>query len=343
MRKSIQGKRYLAGIAVLLLLSMLLAGCGNNKLLDEFTDKLIAQESVGMEEFLANYAQAQELLASGVKPKGSLPVYDPASGNLDPADDLAQSGLYAVKLDPGTYGTFNFFVIPAGERPMTAEEYLELAQMSGLAGPELVMAKNSWLSFQDQSTPSIRSMYENRILSQKERFWQMFQYYETVRNGEAEQLVPPVTVYVDTTEPHPFFLLPTSDMDEASLRGYIAAYIQSAPEEAQARLRPTEEDISWEEAVTAAKAAVAEYAGRADEPARDYVAYHAGASVFGMGPGSWEVALCYADGRCFSVQVMGTGEVRMVNQMENGIYDFDNPWTGPSPGQTVQEMIYPQE
>lgn len=345
MRKTTHRKRYLAGIAVLLLLSMALAGCGSNKLLDEFTDKLTAQESVDLELFLENYSQARDLLASGVKPKGSLPVYDPASGDLDPAGDLAQSGLYAVKLDPAVYGVSNYYVIPAGERPMTAEEYLELAQMSGLTGPELVMAQNSWLSFQyvKGDVGNTRGIRENRNLSQKERFWQMFQYYETIRNGETEQqLVKPITVYVDTAEPQPFFLLPTSDMDESSLRGYIVAYMESIPADGRAALLPAEEDISWEEAVAAAKAAMAEHAGRADEPIKDYVAYAQRESPFGNSS-YWEVALYYADGSSYSVQVMCTGEIRFIHQMENDIYDYGNPWTGPSPGQTVKGMIYPQQ
>lgn len=338
-------KKYGYIIAVLLIFSILLAGCGKNKLLNNYSDTLAEQEDMTLAQFQENFEQARELLASGVKPKGSLPVYDPASGNLDPAGDLAQSGLYAVKLDPGTYGVSNFYVIPAGERPMTAEEYLELAQMSGLTGPELVMTEHSWLSFQDQSTPSTRSIRENRILSQKERFWQMFQYYETVRNGETKpQIVPPVTVYVDTAEPQPFFLLPASDMDEASLRGYMAAYVQALPPEVQTLFPPTEEELTWEEAVTAARAAIAEHGGRDDEPIKDYVYYQPRTNTLHPDVSSWEVALYYADGSCYSVLLdSATGEIKLINKMQDDIYNYESSWADRAPNaNVVEEMIYPE-
>lgn len=331
-----QFKKCSYAALILLALLALLAGCGENKQLSSFSAALEEQEEMTLERFQENYGRARELLSSGVAPKGSLPIYDPASGAMDPAGDLAKTGLYAVRLDAEVYGISAFYVIPAGERPMTAEEYLELAQASGLTADEIVRPENAWLSLRD---PGARSA--NRPLTQKEDFWKMYAYYETIRPGEAARPALPVTVYVGGAAPQAFFLCPASEMDEAALQGYAVALYQSLPPEVQALWQWTETELPLEEALLAARAAMAEHGGRSDEPVKDYAWYNERVKTIGgmAKTNYWLVALYYADGGSYCVNLdASTGEIYLITKLPEETFRYETPWAA---GSLNGEVIYP--
>ena len=164
-------------VILLLILAFLLTGCKADTALSAFESELQAQDPLTLEVFQENYETARSLLASGVRPSQNMPVFDPAEASGIDAD-----GFYAIQLDEEVYGVSMFYVIPAGLRAMTAEEYLALAQLADMPAGEIVRPGNSWISLQGQQSTTSRS------LSAKERFWIYFQGYDHIfRNITASE------------------------------------------------------------------------------------------------------------------------------------------------------------
>lgn len=168
-------KRIAALLPALVLCVAALAGCqkpapgpkeaaADSRLFD-FDQRLVILGAASLEEFCANYEEALDLYAQGLRPTGAMPTGDPAG------EDPAPGDFYCALLDPDTYGVSRFYVLPVGERSLTAEEYLELVEASGaMTAQDLVLPENSWFSTQttwlDACIP-----YASRTLYGDEAFW----------------------------------------------------------------------------------------------------------------------------------------------------------------------------
>lgn len=318
----------------LLLAVLMLTGCGKEKPpanLAEFEEKLTGQEEMSLELFRQNCEAARSLLKAGVLPEGELCAYDPfgdAGQRPEGFAEAIRSGFYMVELDPEVFGISQFFVIPAGQRAMTAEEYLQLAQASKLPAGELAKEENSWIPLQN------RQGNTSRELSEREKFWLPFQLNEVFRqrkNNRYQQDIP-VGIYVGCGDAlETLILYPTGEMDEAALQEAGLMYYRTLPEERRSLMKPRETEMDWPKAVAAAAEAVAAQTGITDSPAKDYVQYQGKET----GTGSWTAALLYEDGASFLIELdSGDGTIRSLKQLPDNFLDIAREW---GPKETAPE------
>lgn len=326
---------------VILLLVFCLAGCLNNQndsisspsepgptenpLVSEFEETIQAQETLTLDDFIANYEKARELVASGIVPNNPMPIFEAENIQQDYASVIAANGLYAVDLDPSIFGSSTFYVIPAGLRPMTADEYLALAQHANVAADVLVQKQNSWITLQaDLGTA-------NRIFSAKERFWMYFQFYDKLLDREQLPAQPdaPISIPVGCgSDVSDYTLYPTADMSSYALQIAVEMICCRMPSEQQAVLLPSENELSWEAAVDAAITAMAAHADRTEMPERNYVHYSGRMPMAGdQQSGIWNVALYYSDGSSYQVNIDSTsGEINNIYQIPDGTLDYATQW-----------------
>lgn len=293
--------------------------------LEAFDNELSKQEYLSLEQFQRNYETALGLLNVGVLPESKMNVYDPDGRNAADGGTAISDGFYTVSLDPTIYGVSRFFVIPAGLRDMTSEEYLELAQAAGMPSNELIKEENSWISLQGERGSS------NRPLNQKEQFWMKFQAYEYFRSMGESRTQPdvPITVYVGCGDAmRTFTIYPAEEMSAYALQVTAVKQYRYLAKDERALWFPTEEELAWKDAVSVAKISICEYAKQENTPVKDYVQYSCGGLIDGeLRNGLWSVALYYEGGDSYLVDLdSATGEIITIRRMPDGFFDYSYVW-----------------
>ncbi len=292
-----------------------------------FDARLKEQETQTIGQFQKNYEIARALLAAGVLPEGEIQTFcpgspDPKAQQIDPS-----TGFYRVVLDPVYFGVSQFFIIPEGQRKMTANEYLQLAQAAGLPGEALVKEENSWLPLQG------RASNFSRPLTKKEQFWLVFQANEELHGTGGGRIQPdvPIMVYTGCGQTPDalgsFTLYPTGEMSDYAIRYAGFHYYRGLPEEEREKLVPSADEIDWKTALAEAKNAVVERTDQVGNARKFYTRYESGV---------WIAALCYEDSSSFLVELdAADGALLSILQMPDGFCDYDVPWEK----QTVPEGI----
>ena len=274
------------------------ASVEDDRLMD-FDQRVSVLGATSQEEFCANYEEALALYRDGLRPEGTMPVFDPAQEREDPGD------FYYASLDPDTYGVSKFFVLPAGERSLTAEEYLELVAAAGqMTAQDLVLPENSWFSTQttriENDIPN-----SNRRLYPSERFWLPYllgMYYQG-------QEVPTEGTTVSAWylplpgENRVYTVYPTGHLTP---RGVLADGLHSLsllPPERQASFIPPA-DTDFEAIKSAAIQIIRDHMGMTKDPIAVYCACpDAEGSGFDAPAFTWAVGLLYPRGVSYVVEL----------------------------------------
>lgn len=285
------------------------------------------QSEQTIEQFQQNYEIAQALLAAGTLPEGEMQTFLP--GNPDPnAERIDPStGFYRIVLDPDVFGVSQFFIVPEGQRKMTADEYLQLAQAADLPGEELVKSENIWMPLQNRTSSS------SRPLTGKEQFWLMFQANEEIHNVGGGMIQPdvPILVYTGCGQTPgalgSFTIYPVEEMSDYAIRSAGFNYCRSLPEEERKELIPSAGEIDWKTALAEAKQAAAEQADQSGVTRKAYTRFE---------NGIWIAALCYEDDSSYLVELNAEdGALLTLRKMPDGFCDYDFPWEN----QTAPEGI----
>lgn len=326
-------KKFLQ-ISLILIVALVLSGCSNREKVltkEEFERVIASQKEPSLKDFQNNYDTAKSLLGNGVLPIGEMPLYDPFAQRNDAVNQGIMDGFYAVSLDEEIFGVSRFYILPLGLRPMTANEYLLLAQASDLSAKEMIQTDNSWLVLQERQSNA------NRSLTRREQFWLDFQANEVFRQREDDKFQKdiPLGIYVGYGEQRENFVLyPAGEMNGKALQeAGMIMYRYLISESERSLWVPTSKEIQWKQAVAKAVEAVAAQDGLHERPERDYVQYHATESDDGSRTGSWTVALYYADGQCFFVKLNSAdGDVLSLEQLPDNFLDLSRTW---SPDETI--------
>lgn len=286
--------------------------------LDTFEEYLAGQSVKTLDQFQENYQIARTLLASGTLPEGQMQTFipnnpDPKADRIDPS-----TGFYRVKLDPEIYGVSQFFILPEGQRKMTANEYLQLAQTAILPGNELVREENSWIPLQNRTTNT------SRPLTEKEQFWLLFQantFMHDVGTGHIQPDVP-IVVYTGCgqtpDEMGSFTFYPTKEMSDYAIQSAGFQFFRSLPEEDRKNLRPNGNEIDWKAALAKAKETIAEKTTQPGDTRKFYTRYE---------NSTWTVALCYEDDGSYLVELDAVdGTLLTLQRMPDGFCDYDFLW-----------------
>lgn len=325
--------KYARLFGLLCLVGFLLSGCGaaaaptvettmeapeGGWTLGAFEACLNEQTEQTIEQFQQNYEIARALLAAGILPEGEMQTFLP--GNPDPKAERIDpsTGFYRVGLDSDIFGVSQFFILPEGQRKMTANEYLQLAQAADLSGDEIIREENSWLPLQN------RTSNFSRPLTGKEQFWLMFQANEEIHGAGGGNIQPDVPIMVYTgcgQTPEAlgsFTLYPAQEMSDYAIRNAGFHYYRGLPEEERQKLIPGTSEIDWKTALAEAKKAVEEWADQAGNTRKVYTRFE---------DGTWFAALCYEDDSSFLVELDGAdGALLAIRQMPDGFCDYDFPW-----------------
>ena len=301
------------------------AASAENGPLSEFEQRLIIMGATSLEEFCANYEEALGFYTEGLRPEATMPTYDPTQDGPAPGD------FYYASLDPDTYGVSKFFVLPAGERSLTAEEYLELVAAAGqMTAQDLVLPENSWFSTQttriENDIPN-----SNRRLYPSERFWLPYllgMYYQG-------QEVPTEGTTVSAWylplpgENRVYTVYPTGHLTP---RGVLADGLHSLsllPPERQTSYIPPA-DTDFEAIKNAAIQALRDHMDMTKDPIAVYCA-----CPDAEGPGfdapafTWDVGLLYPRGVSYLVGLKPQDlSLAYIMPMEYHALDWDRSWNG---------------
>lgn len=125
-----------------------------------------------------------------------------------------------------------------------------------------------------------------------------------------------------------FVIYPAQDMSEYALQLVALHEYRKLPEQEQELWHPTQQELTWQKAVAAAKEAMGEHTDRQDDPIKDYVRYDSGrVTASDEQNGAWLVALLYENGESYLVELNSmTGETISIRQMPDGLYDYDQTY-----------------
>lgn len=302
--------------------------------LTDFAQRLRSQGAASLEEFCANYEEARGLYLDGFRPAAAVPVYDPTQEESAPGD------FYWVSLDPGVYGVSKFFVLPAGERALTAEEYLELVEAAeAITAQDLVLADHSWLSTQSGRENPLAS----RLLYRSESFWLSYllgMYYQGQELPAESRTVSALYLPLPV-EDAVYTLLPTDHMTPRGLLEYGLHSLEQAPESRRAKYIPPE-DTDYETLRSAAAQAVLEHTDLTEAPTAVYYSFTDTTS-----PGSdarsysWTVGLLYSDGASYTVRLDGPDRALMtIERLPDGALDLTGSWYDLDAPQLEHDYIY---
>ena len=239
-------------------------------------------------------ALALALYQAGLRPEGTMAAYDPLSDEAVPGD------FYYASLDPDTYGVAQFFALPAGERSLTAEEYLELVEAAGqMPAADLALPENSWLSTQEGREEPLAS----RDLYRSESFWLSYilGMYHAGQTLPAEERTISALYLPLPVENAVYTLYPTDPMTPRGLLADGLYALSRLPEARQDRYR-LPEGTDFEPIQSAAVQALRDHMGLTEDPAAVYCACPDAASPDYDSPDFvWQVGLLYPRGACYSV------------------------------------------
>lgn len=302
--------------------------------LSDFSQRLAAQGVASWEGFAANYHEALDLYLCGIEPENVMPSYAPGQ------DETAPGDFYCVSLDPGVYGVPKFFVLPAGERGLTAEEYLELVDASGaMSAQELILPENSWCSSQSGRDDSPSS----RVLYQSESFWlsYLFGMYYQGQKLPAESRTVSALYLPLPVEDAVYTLLPTDHMTPRGLLEYGLHSLEQAPESRRAKYIPPE-DTDYAALRSTAAQAVLEHTDLTEAPAAVYFAFTDTTSPSDdVRSYSWTVGLLYSDGASYTVRLDGPDRTLMtIERLPDGALDLTGSWYDLDAPQLEHDYIY---
>ena len=302
--------------------------------LADFDGRLKDQGVATLEEFRANYEEALALYQAGLRPQGAMPSYAPSQGQTAPGD------FYFASLDPDTYGVSKFFVLPAGERALTAEEYLELVEASGQMGAsDLVLPENSWLSTQEGR----EEPFASRGLCRSESFWLSYilGMYHAGQTLPAEERTV-AALYLPLPVEHAVFTLyPTDHLSPQGLLADGMSRLERASGSAQAKYIPPE-NTDYEALQSAAILAMREHANITEDPAAVYFAFTDTTSPSAETRSySWTVGLLYSGGASYTVRLDGPELTLMtIEQLPDGALDISGDWEAMDEPQLEHNYIY---
>lgn len=303
--------------------------------LADFSQRLTVLGAVSQEDFCANYQEALDLYRDGVRPSSPMPSYVPEQGETAPGD------FYVAIVNPDTYGVSRFYVLPAGERGLTAEEYLELVEASeSMAVQDLVLPENSWFSTQSGREDPLSS----RTPYKSESFWLPYllgiSYQGQDLSAETETasaLYLPLPV-----ENAVYTLFPTCHMTPRGLLDYGLHSLAQAPESRRAQYTPPV-DTDYEALRSAAEAAVLEHTDVTEDPAAVYFSFTDTTSPSADTRSySWIVGLLYSDGASYAVRLDGPDmTLATIEKLPDGALDLNGNWSDLDAPQLTHDYIYP--
>ena len=302
--------------------------------LADFSQRLTVQGVASFDEFCANYQEALDLYRDGIRPSSPMPSYVPEQGETAPGD------FYVALVSPDTYGVARFYVLPAGERGLTAEEYLELVEAAeSMAVQDLILPENSWFSTQSGREDPLSS----RILYKSETFWLSYllgihyQGQELPTETEtASALYLPLPV-----ENAVYTLFPTGHMTPHGLLEYGLHSLEQAPESRRAKYIPPE-DTDYDALRSTAETAVLEHTDVTEEPAAVYFSFTDTTSPSADTRSySWTVGLLYSDGASYTVRLDGPDRtLTTIEQLSDGALDLNGNWYDLDGPQLEHNYIY---
>ena len=315
-------KKLLVGFISCVALCLLLSGCGA-KVTDaaSFQKELDSQAELTLERFTENYETACDLYSKGVRPEKEMPVYVPSEPTFGTEDrSWLESGLYYVELNEELWAVPRFFVIPAGERSLSAEEYLELAQASeGLPAEELLKEGRSWCPLAERENG-----LANRALTEREERWLPMELSEFLRGNSPKEAPADAAVAVPVGEDRETLLLyPAREMSGEALQAVAHWNFRLLSGEEQQNCVP-DDTADYETAVLTASAAVREQTGdRYGVPAESYCVFdRAGEPLEGSGSlWHWQIGLCYEGDVSYRVYLdAADGVALLVEEMSRAYY-----------------------
>lgn len=287
-----------------------------------FEARLNGQGALTLALFCQNYEDACALYAQGIRAEEKMPQFNNDSVFSGPRDDAwLKSGFYMISLEEAIFGISNFYVIPAGERALTAEEYLELAEAAaGIPSQELVREERSWIPLQDREIPD-----QTRQLSVSENRWLVYELSEILRRRDAEEAPADAPVLIPVgAEKSYFWIYPKERMSGTALQA-VAQWKYLRNTSLAGVLPPANAD--WDAIINAAKSAMEQHGGRADAPAADYIAYRNLKFNSTDRHDQWRAALYYSDGSSYLVTLDGPElNLHKIEQMPDGYYDLNGDW-----------------
>lgn len=302
--------------------------------LADFSQRLTVQGVASFDAFCANYQEALALYQAGLRPQSAMPSYAPSQGQTAPGD------FYFASLDPDTYGVSKFFVLPAGERSLTAEEYLELAEASGqMAAADLVLPENSWLSTQEGREEPLAS----RGLYRSESFWLSYilGMYHAGQTLPAEERTISALYLPLPVENAVYTLFPTGHMPPHGLLEYGLHSLELAPEFRRAKYIPPE-NTNYDALRSAAILALQEHADITGDPAAAYFSFTDTTSPSAETRSySWTVGLLYSGGASYTVRLDGPDMTLMtIERLADGALDISGNWAALDGPQLEHNYIY---
>lgn len=303
--------------------------------LTDFSQRLTLQGVASFDEFCSNYQEALDLYRDGIRPNSPMPSYVPEQGETAPGD------FYAAIVRPDIYGVSKFYVLPAGERGLTAEEYLELVDASeSMAVQDLILPENSWFSSQSGREDPRSS----RILHKSESFWLSYllgMLYNPGQELPAETQTASALYLPLPVEDAVYTLFPTGHMTPGGLFAYGLHSLEQASESRRAKYIPPE-DTDYTALRNAAAQAVSTYTDRTEEPDAVYFSFtdttapDADARSY-----SWTVGLLYPDGASYTVRLDGPDRTLMtIEKLPDGALDLNADWHNLDTPQLKHDYIY---
>ena len=302
--------------------------------LADFSQRLTVQGIASFDEFCANYEEARGLYLDGIRPEAAMPSYVPAQGETAPGD------FYAALVSPDTYGVSKFYVLPVGERGLTAEEYLELVETSeAMIVQDLILPENSWFSSQSGRDDPRSS----RVLHKSESFWLSYLlgvHYQGQELPAEDETVSALYLPLPV-ENAVYTLLPVGHMTPKGLLEYGLHSLELAPESRRAKYIPPE-DTDYEALRNTAIQAVLEHTDVTEDPTAVYFAFTDTTSpAADTRSYSWTVGLLYPDGASYAVRLDGPDRTLMtIEKLSNGALDIGANWYDLDAPQLEQDYIY---
>ncbi len=292
----------------------------------EFDQRLTVLGAVSPEEFCANHEEALALYQAGLRPESTMAAYDPLSDEAVPGD------FYYASLDPDTYGVAQFFALPAGERSLTAEEYLELVEAAGqMPAADLALPGNSWFSAQE-SREDACIPYASRRLYGDEEGWLPYllgMYYQGQELPAEGRTLAPLYLPLPSAEAV-YTLYPTDPMTPNGLLADGLYALSRLPEARQDRYR-LPEGTDFEAIQSAAVQALRNHMGLTEDPVAVYCACpDVSSPPFDSPDFVWDVGLLYPRGASYLVGLKPQDlSLAFITPLEDRALDWDRPWEGP--------------
>lgn len=237
-------------------------------------------------DFAARYRQAKQRLAEGEKTSQPVP------------QDPKETGFAVVSLDERVYGISQYAFLPLGERSLTEEEFLQLAQaMEGVPEWGILTPKYCRTGLMEGNGTAAAG--QNRELTREEKLrygaLRPLYLYEGKRAEERTGQEAPLCVELSGEESGEIYrILPAASMTDEQLLRYLETEFREVPPE---MYQPLVGEVSYQELPAVIEAAVTRYK-LGDGTTPDYRAelITSGTETRNTDREYWGIELCFPEG-----------------------------------------------